>query len=29
MDRHAAVIDAVEVSYFHTPLIDFNGAARR
>jgi|TARA_B100000315_G_scaffold257863_1_gene308142 hypothetical protein len=29
MDRHAALIDAVEVSYFHTPLIDFNRAARR
>lgn len=29
MDEYAAVIDAVEISYFHTALVDFNRPARR
>ena len=29
MDEYAAVIDAVEISYFHTTLADFNRPARR
>lgn len=29
MDRHAALFDAVEWSYFWTPLVDFNRAAKR
>ena len=29
MEQCAEVVDAVEISYFHTPLVDFNRAARR
>ena len=29
MDEYAGVIDAVEISYFHTRLIDFNARARQ